>query len=156
MSLTPFIWCMNFSVWASREASWKWKAIKHTGWTASLYWALLKCNSSRRRRERPKDQSYSPPMSSLLHSEKETTLVAEQIQSRERNGLLGAGTLTVSWVERKLENKRKTKKRKHRGQQMEFGSIYSICFGTEPNFPMRIEGDSLPGAPSQVQNKGFC
>ncbi len=36
---------------------------------------------------------------------------------------------------------------------MEFGGRYSICFGTEPNVPVRIEGDSLPGAPSTVTKK---
>lgn len=53
--------------------------------------------------------------SSLFHSEKETTLVAEQIQSKERNGLLGTDTFTVIGEERKLQNKRKTKNSKHRG-----------------------------------------
>lgn len=113
MSLTPIIWCMNFSVWASREASWKWKAIKHTGWTTSLYWALLKCNSSRRRETKGPQLPTTKP--SLLHSQKETTLVAEQIQSKERNGLLGTDTFIVIWEERKLEKKRKTKNRKHQG-----------------------------------------
>lgn len=54
-------------------------------------------------------------MSSLLHSEKETTLVAKQIESKDRNGLLGTHTFTVSWEEGRLDKKRKTKKRRHRG-----------------------------------------
>ncbi len=46
-------------------------------------------------------------MSSLFHSEKESTLVAEQIQSKERNGLLGTDAFSVSWEERKLEKKKR-------------------------------------------------
>lgn len=36
-------------------------------------------------------------MSSRLHSEKETTLAAEQIRSEERSGLLGTEVFTFSW-----------------------------------------------------------
>ena len=51
-------------------------------------------------------------MSSLLYSGKETTLVAEQIQRADRYGLLGTDTVTVSWEERKLQEKRKKERKK--------------------------------------------
>lgn len=86
----PIIWRRNLSVWASREAPWKWKAIKHTGWSNSLHWALLKCNSSRRRQE-TKGPELPTTMSSLLHSKRETAFSSRtNSEWRERGWAAGS------------------------------------------------------------------
>lgn len=85
---------------ASREASWKCKAIKRTSWTNSPHWALLKCNRSRRRRERDQRSVVTHHhIIASLHWDGETTFSSRtNAEWGKRVALLGGDAFKVAWV----------------------------------------------------------